>query len=57
MILFTILALMIAVMVIGAILTLGVGGGVLGVLFSDIIVCIALVVVLLVKFILKRKNK
>ena len=56
MILFTILTLMIAVMVIGAVLALGVGGGVLGILFSDIIVCIALVV-LLVKFILKRKNK
>lgn len=56
MILFTILALIIVVMAIGMILMAGIGGGIFGVLFSDVIVCIALLV-LLIRFILKRKNK
>lgn len=53
MILFTILAVMLAVLTILVIVTVGIGGGLFVILFGDVIVCIVFIV-LMIKGIIGR---
>lgn len=53
MILFTILAVMLAVLTILVIVTVGIGGGLFVILFGDVVVCIVFIV-LMIKGIIGR---
>lgn len=55
MILFTIIAIILAVMLIFGVFTLVVGGATFGIVFADIIVCVG-IIVLIVRAIMKRKK-
>lgn len=53
MILFTILAIMLVTMAVFAILIIGIGGGIFIVIFADVIICIA-IIILIIKKLIKR---
>ena len=55
MILFIILAIIALVLVAFMVLVIGIGGGIATILFSDVIVCIAIIGFLLYKFIKRKK--
>jgi hypothetical protein len=55
MILFTILLLILAILTVLTILGVAAGGAVFAILFSDVIVCIVLIA-LLIRFIIKRRH-
>lgn len=56
MILFSILAIILAILTVIAVAVLAIGGAASIVIFGDLIVCIALIVILM-RFIIKRKRK
>lgn len=56
MILFTILLIVLVIMAICAIVIIGVGGAAFGVIFADVIVCMA-IIIWIMKKIFKRKKK
>ena len=56
MILFTILFIILAILVVLAIAVLSVGGAAAIIIFSDLIVCIGLIV-LIIRFLIKKRRK
>ena len=56
MILFTILTIILGILLVAAIGTIAVGGGAFIMIFSDLIVCIA-IIILIMKLIFGRKKK
>ena len=55
MILLTLLLIILAVLIVGALLLIGVGGGVFTIMFADVIVCIA-IIIWLIRFFINRKK-
>lgn len=54
MILFTILAIILAIMLVFGIFTLIIGGAAFGIVFADIIVCIGIIVLIVRHFVNKK---
>ena len=54
MILFTILAIILAIMLVFGVFTLIIGGAAFGIVFADIIVCIGIIVLILRHFVNKK---
>ena len=54
MILFTILAIILAIMLVSGVFTLIIGGAAFGIVFADIIVCIGIIVLIVRHFVNKK---